>query len=52
MVISMENSENKVKNTLNQEKVNYKMLIIFIGFALAAGFLGSLLGGNMASFKT
>ena len=34
MVISMENSENKVKNTLNQEKVNYKMLIIFIGFAL------------------
>ena len=52
MVISMENSENKVKNTLNQEKVNYKMLIIFIGFALAAGFLGSILGGNMASFKT
>lgn len=52
MVISMENSENKVKNTLNQEKVNYKMLIIFIGFALAAGFLGALLGGNMASFKT
>ena len=28
------------------------MLILFIGFALAAGFLGSLLGGNMTSFKT
>ena len=27
------------------------MLILFIGFALAAGFLGSLLGGNMTSFK-
>ena len=48
----MENDKNNLKNTLNQEKVNYKMLILFIGFALAAGFLGSLLGGNMASFKT
>ena len=47
----MENSKNNSKNILNQEKVNYKMLILFIGFALAAGFLGSLLGGNMASFK-
>lgn len=27
------------------------MLILFIGFALAAGFLGSLLGGNMTSFE-
>ena len=48
----MENSKNNSKNILNQEKVNYKMLILFIGFALAAGFLGSLLGGNMSSFKT
>lgn len=48
----MENNKNNLKNTLNQEKVNYKMLILFIGFALAAGFLGSLLGGNMTSFKT
>ena len=47
----MENNKNNLKNTLNQEKVNYKMLILFIGFALAAGFLGSLLGGNMTSFK-
>ena len=47
----MENSKNNSKNILNQEKVNYKMLILFIGFALTAGFLGSLLGGNMASFK-
>lgn len=48
----MENNKNNLKNTFNQEKVNYKMLILFIGFALAAGFLGSLLGGNMTSFKT
>lgn len=48
----MENNKNNLKNTLNQERVNYKMLILFIGFALAAGFLGSLLGGNMTSFKT
>ena len=47
----MKNSKNNSKSILNQEKVNYKMLILFIGFALAAGFLGSLLGGNMASFK-
>ena len=47
----MENNKNNLKNTLNQERVNYKMLILFIGFALAAGFLGSLLGGNMTSFK-
>ena len=47
----MENNKNNLKNTLNQEIVNYKMLILFIGFALAAGFLGSLLGGNMTSFK-
>ena len=48
----MENNKNNLQHTLNQEKVNYKMLILFIGFALAAGFLGSLLGGNMTSFKT
>lgn len=48
----MENNKNNLKNTLNQERVNYKTLILFIGFALAAGFLGSLLGGNMTSFKT
>ena len=48
----MENNKNNLKNTLNQERVNYKMLILFIGFALVAGFLGSLLGGNMTSFKT
>lgn len=48
----MENNKNNLKNTLNQEKVNYKMLLLFIGFALVAGFLGSLLGGNMTSFKT
>ena len=47
----MENNKNNLKNTLNQERVNYKMLILVIGFALAAGFLGSLLGGNMTSFK-
>ena len=41
----MENNKNNLKNTLNQERVNYKMLILFIGFALAAGFLGSLLRG-------
>ena len=49
MVNLMSNSKN---NSLNQEKVNYKMLFLFIGFALVAGFLGSLLGGNMSSFKT
>lgn len=49
MVKCMENSKN---NSMNQEKVNYKMLFLFIGFALVAGFLGSLLGGNMSSFKT
>ena len=48
----MENNKNNLKNTLNQEKVNYKMLILFIGFALAACILASLLGGNMTSFKT
>lgn len=47
----MKNSKNNSKSILNQEKVNYKMLILFIGFALTAGFLGSLLGVNMASFK-
>lgn len=49
MVKCMKNSKN---NSMNQEKVNYKMLFLFIGFALVAGFLGSLLGGNMSSFKT
>lgn len=48
----MKNSKNNSKSILNQEKVNYKMLILFIGFALATGFLGSLLGGNMSSLKT
>lgn len=52
MVISMETDKKDNKRTLNQEKVNYKMLILFIGFALVAGIIGSLLGGNMSSFKS
>ena len=39
-------------NNLNQKKVNYKMLILFIGLALLAGGIGALLGGNMDNFET
>ena len=39
-------------NNLNQKKVNYKMLILFIGLALLAGGIGALLGGKMDDFET
>lgn len=37
---------------LNQKNVNYKMLVLFILFALMAGGIGALLGGNMEDFQT
>lgn len=36
---------------MNQKNMNYKMLALFIVFALIAGGIGALLGGNMESFK-
>ena len=41
-----------MNNNLNQKKVNYKMLLLFIGLALLAGGIGALLGGNMDNFDT
>lgn len=41
-----------MNNNLNQKKVNYKMLILYIGLALLAGGIGALLGGNMDDFET
>lgn len=35
---------------MNQKKINWKMLILYIVFALVAGGIGALLGGNMDSF--
>lgn len=37
--------------TMNQKKINWKMLILYIVFALVAGGIGALLGGNMDNFK-
>ena len=36
---------------MNQKKINYKMLILYIVFALVAGGIGALLGGNMNDFQ-
>ena len=38
--------------TMNQKKINYKMLALYIVFALIAGGIGALLGGNMDTFKS
>ena len=35
---------------MNQKKINWKMLILYILGALAAGGVGALLGGNMDTF--
>ncbi len=35
---------------MNKEKFNYKILILFILFALLAGGIGALLGGDMKDF--
>lgn len=37
--------------TMNQKKINWKMLILYIVFALVAGGIGALLGGNMDNFE-
>lgn len=37
---------------MNQKKVNYKMLALYIILALAAGGIGALLGGKMDHFET
>lgn len=37
--------------TMNQKKINLKMLILYIVFALVAGGIGALLGGNMDNFE-
>ena len=37
--------------TMNQKKINWKMLILYIVFALVAGGIGALLGGNMEEFE-
>jgi len=36
---------------MNQKKINWKMLILYIVGALAAGGIGALLGGNMDTFN-
>lgn len=36
----------------NQKKFNYKLLIAFIAFAIIAGIIGGLLGGDMKHFET
>ena len=36
---------------MNQKKINWKMLILYILGALAAGGVGALLGGNMDAFE-
>ncbi len=36
---------------MNQKKINWKMLILYIVFALVAGGIGALLGGSMKDFK-
>lgn len=44
----MEN--NKIKENI-LEQIDYKVLIFYIGFALVAGIIGSLLGGDMSFFS-
>lgn len=36
---------------MNQKKINWKMLILYIVFALVAGGIGALLGGSMKDFE-
>ena len=37
---------------MNKDKFNYKILILFIVFALIAGGIGALLGGDMKNFDS
>lgn len=39
-----------MNNNLNQKEINYKMLILFIFFALLAGGIGALLGRKYERF--
>jgi len=36
---------------MEMKKIDYKMLLLYIGFALCAGIIGSLLGGDMSFFS-